>query len=108
MLVGHDAAHDTPPRVVGRAWHGPPPDVVGDPLPLHCTVGQFRGSEGIIFFFIFSKNMIIKDQQTLLDSMHATVNIKLEYPQIFQCVFMDFLKNILTRPFFELEKCSFF
>ena len=23
-------------RVVGRAWHGPPPDVVGDPLPLHC------------------------------------------------------------------------
>ena len=36
MLVGHDAGHDTPPRVVGRAWHGPPPDVVGDPLPLHC------------------------------------------------------------------------
>ena len=52
--------------------------------------------------------MIIKDQQTLLDSMHATVNIKLEYPQIFQYVFMDFLKNSLTRPFFELEKCSFF
>ena len=24
--------------------------------------------------------MIIKDQQILLDSMHATVNIKLEYP----------------------------
>ena len=52
--------------------------------------------------------MIIKDQQTLLDSMHATVNIKLENPQIFQYVFMDFLKNSLTRPFFELEKCSFF
>ena len=52
--------------------------------------------------------MIINDQQTLLDSMHATVNIKLENPQIFQYVFMDFLKNSLTRPFFELEKCSFF
>ena len=37
--------------------------------------------------------MIINDQQTLLDSMHATVNIKLENPQIFQYVFMDFLKN---------------
>ena len=36
MLVGQGAGHDTPPRVVGRAWHGPPPDVVGDPLPLHC------------------------------------------------------------------------
>ena len=52
--------------------------------------------------------MIIKDQQTILDRKHATVNIKLEYPQIFQYVFMDFLKNSLTRPFFELEKCSFF
>ena len=52
--------------------------------------------------------MIIKDQQTLLDSMHATVNIKLEYPQIFQYVFMDFLKNSLTRPFFELENVLFF
>ena len=71
-------------------------------------MGQFRGSEGIIFFYIFSKKMIIKDQQTILDSMNATVNIKLEYPQIFQYVFMDFLKNSLTRPFFELEKCSFF
>ena len=52
--------------------------------------------------------MIIKDRQILLDSMHATVNIKLEYPQNFQYVFMDFLKNSQTRPFFELEKCSFF
>ena len=74
----------------------------------HCTVGQLRGSEGIIFFFIFKKNMIIKDQQTLLDSMHATVKIKLENPQIFQYVFMDFLKNSLTRPFFELENVLIF
>ena len=36
MLAGQGAGHDTPPRVVGRAWHGPPPGVVGDLLPLHC------------------------------------------------------------------------
>ena len=34
-LVGQGSGHDTPPRVVGRAWHGPPPGVAGDPLPLH-------------------------------------------------------------------------
>ena len=66
------------------------------------------GQKVLIFFFIFSKYMIIKDQQTTLDSMNATVNTKFEYPQIFHYVFIDFLKNSLTRPFFELEKCSFF
>ena len=40
--------------------------------------------------------------------MNATVNIRIEYTQIFQYVFMDFLKNGLTWPFFELKKCSFF
>ena len=35
MLVGQGAGHDTTPRVVGMAWHGPPPGVASDPLPLH-------------------------------------------------------------------------
>ena len=37
--------------------------------------------------------------------MNATVSTELEYSEIFQYVFMDFLENSLTQPFFEKEKC---
>ena len=40
MLVGQGAGNDTPPRVVGRALRGPPPGVVGDPLPIPLHCGQ--------------------------------------------------------------------